>query len=123
MLCVDGVVVVYHNHCSKWTWVVKVILAYGNRLRSTHCREFDLIRHYADPLTLLELLNYYLTLAISSGRFAYYVIQSNDTTNDSIFHISGGMQAFYSKILFPYYSVSKVSILLQWEDLEICQDF
>ena len=28
------------NHCSNWIWVVKEILAYGNRLRSTHCREF-----------------------------------------------------------------------------------
>ena len=31
--------------------------------------------------------------------FAYYVIQRNDTTNDSIFHMSGGMQGVYSKIL------------------------
>ena len=27
------------NHCSNWTWAVEQILAYGNRLRSTHCRE------------------------------------------------------------------------------------
>ena len=46
--------------------------------------------NYADPLTSLELLNYYITLAMSSGRFAYYIIQRNDTTNDSIFHMSGG---------------------------------
>ena len=25
------------NHCSKWTWVVEEIFAFGNRLRSTHC--------------------------------------------------------------------------------------
>ena len=31
--------------------------------------------------------------------FAYYVIQRNDTTNDSIFHMSGGMQGVYSKML------------------------
>ena len=43
--------------------------------------------NYADPLTSLELLNYYLTLAMSSGRFAYYVIQRNDTTNDSIYFL------------------------------------
>ena len=47
---------------------------------------------------LVILLNYYLTLAMSSGRFAYYVIQRNATTNDSIFHMSGGMQGVYSKI-------------------------
>ena len=39
------------------------------------------MRNYADPLTSLELLNYYLTLAMSSGRYA---IQRNHTTNDSI---------------------------------------
>ena len=32
------------NHCSHWTWVVEEILAFANRLRSTHCREF----HYKD---------------------------------------------------------------------------
>ena len=32
--------------------------------------------------------------------FAYYVIQRNDTTNDSIFHRSGGMQGVYSKMHF-----------------------
>ena len=29
------------NHCSNWTWVVEEILAFGTRLRSTHCREFN----------------------------------------------------------------------------------
>ena len=29
------------NHCSNWTWVVEEILAFGARLRSTHCREFN----------------------------------------------------------------------------------
>ena len=48
--------------------------------------------YYADPPTSLELLNYYLTLAMSSGRFAYYVIHRDDTTNDSIFYMSGGIQ-------------------------------
>ena len=36
---------------------------------------------------------------MSSGRFVCYVIQRNDTTNDSIFHMSGGMQGVYSKML------------------------
>ena len=27
------------NHCSNFTWVVEEILAYGNRLRSTPCRD------------------------------------------------------------------------------------
>ena len=36
---------------------------------------------------------------MSSGRFAYFVIQLNDTTNDSILHMSGGMQGVYSKML------------------------
>ena len=30
------------NHCNNWTWVVEVFLAFGTRLRSTHCREFYL---------------------------------------------------------------------------------
>ena len=29
------------NHCSNWTCVVEEILAFGNRLRSTNCREFN----------------------------------------------------------------------------------
>ena len=48
--------------------VLEEILAYGDRLRSTPCREF-IIWNYADPLTSLKLFNYYLTLAMSSGRF------------------------------------------------------
>ena len=32
------------NHFSNWTWVVGEILAYGNRLRSTHCREFPYLK-------------------------------------------------------------------------------
>ena len=31
--------------------------------------------------------------------FAYYVIQRNDTINDSIFNMSNGMQGAYSKLL------------------------
>ena len=36
---------------------------------------------------------------MSGGRFTYYVIQRNDTTNDSIFHMTGGMRGVYSKML------------------------
>ena len=33
------------NHCRRsWTWVVEEILAFGNRLRSTHCREFNYLK-------------------------------------------------------------------------------
>ena len=32
------------DHCSNWTWVVEEILAYGDRLRSTHCREFHYMK-------------------------------------------------------------------------------
>ena len=47
------------NYCSNWTWVVEEILAFfGTRLRSTHCRN-SIIWNYADPLTSLELLNYF----------------------------------------------------------------
>ena len=31
--------------------------------------------------------------------FAYYVIQRNDAINDSIFHMSNGMQGAYSKMI------------------------
>ena len=36
---------------------------------------------------------------MSSGRFAYYVIQRNDISNDCILHMSGGMQGVNSKVL------------------------
>ena len=49
----------------------------------------SIIWNYADPLTSLELLNYYLTLVISSG---ISVIQRNDTINDNIFHKSDGRE-------------------------------
>ena len=39
---------------------------------------------YAGPLTSLERVNFYLTLAmISDSCFAYYIIHSINTTNDS----------------------------------------
>ena len=33
------------NHCSYLTWVVEEILAFGNRPRSTHCREFNYLNY------------------------------------------------------------------------------
>ena len=56
------------NHCSNWTWVVENNLVYGNRLLLRTAGS-SLIWNYAEPLTSLELLKYYLTLAVSSGRF------------------------------------------------------
>ena len=32
------------NHCINWTWVVEEILAFGTRLRSTHCKEFNYLK-------------------------------------------------------------------------------
>ena len=32
------------DHCSNWTWVAEEILAFGNRLRSTHCRQFNYLK-------------------------------------------------------------------------------
>ena len=34
------------DYCNNWTWVVEEILAYGNRLRFRHCREFHYIYIY-----------------------------------------------------------------------------
>ena len=40
------------------------VIFVASGLRFTHCREF-IILHYADPLTSLELLKYYLTLVMN----------------------------------------------------------
>ena len=48
---------------------------------------YILSKNYADPLTALELLKYYLTLAMSSNEIAYYVVLGNYATNDSIFYV------------------------------------
>ena len=60
---------------------------------------------FSDSLTFLELLYYYLSLAMIPG-FAYYVIQRNGTTNDSIFHLSDGMQVGIPRcwMMFALYS-------------------
>ena len=50
------VVVVYHvTIVAIGNGLLKKFWPLGNRLRSTHCREF-LYVNYADPLTSLELL-------------------------------------------------------------------
>ena len=51
------------------------VLAYGNRLRSTQCKEFHFCNH-AVLLTSIELRNYYLTLAMCSGRICILHIVS-----------------------------------------------
>ena len=53
------------NHFSNWTfWPMIIAYVLRNAGRSIIC-------NYADRLTSLELLNYYLTLAMSSGRFLH----------------------------------------------------
>ena len=64
------------GHRSKLTWVVQEILTCGNRLRSTHCRNFslDTIR------TRLLRENYSIITSPSPlvvAGFAYYVINVN----------------------------------------------
>ena len=53
------------NHCSN-CWRNFGLLVLGCVLRTAGN---SIIWNYADPLTSLELLNYYLTLAMRSGRF------------------------------------------------------
>ena len=75
------------NHCSNRHGLLKKFwpfLVIGCVLRTAGS---SFMWNYADPLTSLELLNYYITLAMSSSRFAYYAIPRNGTTNDCIFHI------------------------------------
>ena len=48
------------------------------------------------------VLNYYLTLAMSSYRFAYYVIQRNDNTNDSIIHMSDVLVLYDQEVVAHY---------------------
>ena len=65
-----------HKKCKYWIAVVyhvrivaidEEILAYGNRLRSTHCQKVPLFETLRS--NLLRQLNHYLTLTMSSGRF------------------------------------------------------
>ena len=44
------------DHCSSCTWDVEEILTYGNRLRSTHCRQFLLLEPYLVEPEGLEAL-------------------------------------------------------------------
>ena len=71
--CQLDVVVVYHvtivaigHGMLKKFWAFLVI---GCILRTAGC---SFIRNYADPLTLLELLNFYLTQAMRSDAFILY---------------------------------------------------
>ena len=101
------------NHCSIWTWVVEEILAYGIDCVLWTAGSY-LIYNYAFPLASLELFNYYLTLAMSSDRFAYYIIQRNDTTIESIPNMSGGMQGVHSKMLRDVRILVLVSWVTEW---------
>ena len=56
------------NHCSNWTWVVEEILAFGTRLRSTHCREFNYLKlcrpaYFVRTTQLYQFASVRLTLA------------------------------------------------------------
>ena len=87
------------NHYSNWTWVVQEILAFmviGCVLRTAG---ISLIWKLCRPIYFTRTTQLLPHLAMSSGRFAYFVIQLNDTTNDNIFHMSGGVQGVYSKML------------------------
>ena len=59
------------------------ILVCGNNLRSTHYKEFPYLS--------------YVDYTIITGRFCMFCLQSNNTTNDSIFYMSDGMQGIYLK--------------------------
>ena len=58
--CVSDVLLLC-NHCSKWTWFVEGIMAFDNKLRSTHCRKFHYLKLCS---TLLELLNLFRSVEI-----------------------------------------------------------
>ena len=67
------------------------------------------VGNYADPLTELELFDYYLTLAMSCGQFCMLlvVVSSNVTpTNDSIFHMSDDLLYFITEYKWPSWKVS-----------------
>ena len=59
------------NHCSKL--VVEEMLVFLGLVLRTAGRSFKW--NYADPLTSLELLNYCLPLAMSSGRFCIKILR------------------------------------------------
>ena len=67
------------------------------------------VLHYSDPLTSIELLNYYLTLDIGSGRFCILCHWTYVPTN-SVNHTSNGMQGVYSKML----GVIRIKFLVSW---------
>ena len=82
----------------------------------------SLIRNYADQLISLELLNFYLILAMIIGRLAYFVIQRNDTT--SVFFIClMVMQEVYFRMLgvLPHFIFGKLEFRIL--TLNLCSGF
>ena len=53
-------------HCSNWIWVVEEILAFGNGLRSTHCREFNYLKLCRPAYFVIttQLLTLYMTFGL-----------------------------------------------------------
>ena len=56
------------NNCSKWTWVVEEILAFGTRLRSTHCWEFNYLK-LCRPATITSISTILLFFFIKEKLF------------------------------------------------------
>ena len=57
------------NHCSNRTWVVEEILAFGNRLRSTHCREFHYLKLCRPAFFVRTNQLYYSTQTINKFNY------------------------------------------------------
>ena len=88
------------DHRSKWTFLVGKIFIFANRLRSTHCREVLLG-------TMQTHVRYNYSIITSPwpwvvAGFAYYVIQRNDTINESLF-ICRIFSPFFSSINIDYF--------------------
>ena len=71
------------KHCSNWTWVVEEILAYGNRLRSTHCREFHYLK-LCRPAYFVRTLNLNVTPEIIIYH-GYVIIVAKVSSNNAAF--------------------------------------
>ena len=68
------------HHWCNLTRLLKKFWPLGNRLRSTHYREFLYMKLCRPALTSLELLNYYLTLAMSSLHIMSFIVMTPSTT-------------------------------------------
>ena len=55
------------DHHSKLTWVGEIMLTYGNRLRSTHCREFPYLKlcRPADFVRTTQLSYFYNAIRLN----------------------------------------------------------